>query len=724
MGGRNALDDLVMIDVVQEDKILECLQNRYMGDSIYTNIGPVLIAINPFTLIKPLYTEARIREYRGKKHFEVPPHVYALADDTYNSMLSYRENQCVIITGESGSGKTETSKYIMQYISSVSGKSAEIQKVKDRMLSSNPVLEAFGNAKTVNNNNSSRFGKYMEILFNYGGDPVGGRVTNYLLEKSRVVAPSKGERNFHVFYMVTQHCAPQYKDQFYLYPPDSFWYLSQSECYQVPGIDDAKDYKDMMEGFRTLGVTEEEISGIHNCLSVILWLGNIQFVENNNEQSSIQDPQMLEAVASLLQVPSAALLKCLCQRKIQTGTGARAEIYEKPNTAAQAGFSRDTLAKAMYYKLFDAVVAKVNMALGTNKDTGIQIGVLDIYGFEIFQYNSFEQLCINFVNEKLQQIFIELTLKAEQEEYVSEGIPWKDIKYYNNKPVCDLIELKPGVLSVCDDACASSKSDQQFLQDMERFFGERKEFKSGTKDFVIQHYAGNVRYEADGFLTKNKDTLFDDLTMVMQSSPLPFVRMTGWMDIKIEDGQKKRPITVGTQFKQQVGALMTALRACTPHYIRCIKPNHQKTPQTWDNNNIKRQVKYLGLLENVNVRRAGYAHRSSFDRFLQRYKLLCEQLWTGKAGGSPMSQCELLCRSLGWTPGKEYSMGKTKIFIQDANVLFHLEDLLDRKLNEAVIQVQKAWKAYKMKRERLILKADCYDLVNGKKRAAAREHQP
>jgi myosin-1 len=181
MGGRNALDDLVMIDVVQEDKILECLKNRYLADSIYTNIGPVLIAINPFQLIKPLYTEARIREYRGKKFFEVPPHVYALADDTYNSMLSYRENQCVIITGESGSGKTETSKIIMQYISSVSGKSLEIQRVKDRMLGSNPVLEAFGNAKTVNNNNSSRFGKYMEILFNFGGDPVGGRVTNYLL---------------------------------------------------------------------------------------------------------------------------------------------------------------------------------------------------------------------------------------------------------------------------------------------------------------------------------------------------------------------------------------------------------------------------------------------------------------------------------------------------------------------------------------------------------------
>jgi len=232
---------------------------------------------------------------------------------------------------------------------------------------------------------------------------------------------------------------------------------------------------------------------------------------------------------------------------------------------------------------------------------------------------------------------------------------------------------------------------------------------------MIQHYAGNVRYEADGFLTKNKDTLFDDLVVVLQQSSLPFVRMTGWHEIKIEDGQKKRPITVGTQFKQQVTALMTALRACTPHYIRCIKPNHSKKPNEWDNANIKRQVKYLGLLENVNVRRAGYAHRSAFDRFVNRYKLLCDSLWSGKTGGTPASQCEVLCRSLGWNPNKEYAMGKTKIFIQDAAVLFHLEDLLDRKLNEAVISVQKAWRSYKQKRERLILRADCYDLVNGKK---------
>lgn len=714
-GGQNYLDDLVMLDKISEDRIMEVLKNRYGQDSIYTNIGPVLIAINPFKMIAAMYTEARIREYRGKKFFEMPPHVYALADETYSNMISYRENQCVIISGESGSGKTETSKIIMQYISSVSGKSTEVQRVKERMLSSNPVLEAFGNAKTVNNNNSSRFGKYMEILFDYGGDPVGGRVTNYLLEKSRVVGPGKSERNFHIFYQVCAGATAEQKRDFTLEGPDYYYYLSVSECYKVDGIADLDDWKEVVEALGTLGFPDEEVNGLVRAIAIVLWLGNIAFSEDNNEKAYVQDKAVLDIAAGLLGVQSALLEKALTTRKLQTGAGAKAEVFTKPNKASEADFCRDTLSKAIYSRMFDYLVARINSSIRKENFKGVQIGVLDIYGFEIFQNNSFEQLCINFVNERLQQIFIELTLKAEQEEYKAEGIPWKDIQYYNNKPICDLIENKPGILSICDDCCNTAKTDQMFMQDIRGFFSGNQSLMVGNDNFTIQHYAGSVRYAADGFLTKNKDLLFDDLTLTMQASPHQFVKDHGWFDIKVADGQKKRPVTVGFQFKQQVQLLMGALMACVPHYIRCIKPNMEKTPNNFDFKNTQRQVQYLGLLENVRVRRAGYAHRSHFTRFIRRYGLLSDDVWSKKARGDEKTICRTLCQGLHWTEGKEYALGKTKIFIQDATTLFQLEDALERKQNDACMVIQKAWKNYAKKREYLEIRYRAWEVVNGKK---------
>jgi myosin-1 len=715
LGAKNALDDLVMLQTISEDAILDTLKNRYAQDSIYTSIGPVLVAINPFKMISGLYTDATIREYRGKKYFELPPHVYSLADETYSSMISYRENQCVIISGESGSGKTETSKIIMQYISGVSGKSAEVVRVKERMLSSNPVLEGFGNAKTVNNNNSSRFGKYMEVLFDYAGDPVGGRVTNYLLEKSRVVGPAVGERNFHAFYQVCKGASAGDRETYCIEGVEYYYYLSQTECYDVQGIDDVSDYKEMVEALKVIGLSDEEIGEVHRVISAILWLGNVAFTEDNQEKSSVQDPQVLEIVSHLLQVDVAVLTEALCQRQLQTGSGAKAEIYKKPNTASQADFCRDTMSKALYSAMFDWLVRKVNESIHVDSHEGVHIGILDIYGFEIFEYNSFEQLCINYVNEQLQQIFIELTLKAEQEEYTAEGIPWTPIKYYNNKPVCDLISGKPGVLSICDDCCNTAKTDMMFCQDLQSLFGGSNILHVNSADFTVRHYAGDVRYEATAFLIKNKDTLFDDLKIAIKASPCKFVKDHGWADMKIVEGQKQRPVTVGFQFRQQVTALMTALKACVPHYIRCIKPNMEKTPNNFNSKNTKRQVQYLGLLENVRVRRAGYAYRSEFARFVKRYSLLDHDVWIGKIQGGPRAQVSHLTGQLGWAEGKEYALGKTKIFIQDATTLFHLEDMLDRKMTEAVVVVQKAYRRYKQKRYYLQTRADAYDLVKGRK---------
>jgi len=715
MGAKNALDDLVMLQTISEEAITETLKNRYAADQIYTNIGPVLIAINPFKNISGLYTDATIREYRGKKYFELSPHVYALADETYSAMISYRENQCVIISGESGSGKTETSKIIMQYISGVSGKSAEVVRVKDRLLSSNPVLEGFGNAKTVNNNNSSRFGKYMEVLFDYAGDPVGGRVTNYLLEKSRVVGPAVGERNFHSFYQICKGAGPGEREQYCIEGVEYYYYLSQTECFDVQGIDDVSDYKEMVAACRVVGLNDEEIGEVHRVLSAVLWLGNVAFTEDNQEKSSVQDPQVLEIVSHLLQVDVAVLTEALCQRQIQTGQGSRAEIYKKPNTASQADFCRDTLSKALYSFQFDWLVRKINESIKKENFEGVHIGILDIYGFEIFEFNSFEQLCINYVNEQLQQIFIELTLKAEQEEYAAEGITWTPIKYYNNKPVCDLISGKPGILSLCDDCCNTSKTDAMFCQEMGGLFGGSNILHVGSNDFTVRHYAGDVRYESTNFLVKNKDTLFDDLKVAIKASPCRFVKDHGWAEMEIVEGQKKRPVTVGYQFRQQVTLLMTALKACVPHYIRCIKPNMEKTPNNFNVKNIRRQVQYLGLLENVRVRRAGYAYRSEFARFVKRYSLLDRDVWIGKIQGGVKSQVDHITKFLSWTSGKEFAMGKTKIFIQAADTLFHLEDLLDRKMTDAVVVVQKAYRRYKQKRYYLQTRADGYDLVKGRK---------
>eukprot|EP00455_Lapot_gusevi_P019546 TRINITY_DN2088_c0_g1_i2.p1 TRINITY_DN2088_c0_g1~~TRINITY_DN2088_c0_g1_i2.p1 ORF type:complete len:303 (+),score=98.18 TRINITY_DN2088_c0_g1_i2:88-996(+) len=291
---RAGVDDLVMIDEVKDTKVLENLKTRYAADQIYTNIGPVLIAINPFKNIAHNYTEAKIREYKGKNFFELPPHIFALADDTYHKMMSYKENQCIIITGESGSGKTESSKLIMQYISAVSGKGAEVTAVKERMLSSNPVLEAFGNAKTVNNNNSSRFGKYMEILFDVAGDPIGGRVTNYLLEKSRVVGPSVGERNFHIFYQLCTSATNSDRERYLIQGPDYYCYLNQTNFFSVDGIDDRADIQATMNAFTTLGMTEVERDDVYRVLSTVLWLGNVTFLEDHQERSSCADRAVLD----------------------------------------------------------------------------------------------------------------------------------------------------------------------------------------------------------------------------------------------------------------------------------------------------------------------------------------------------------------------------------------------------------------------------------------------
>jgi myosin-1 len=345
---------------------------------------------------------------------QMPPHVFAIAESSYYNMNAYKENQCVIISGESGAGKTEAAKRIMQYIANVSGGSnSSIQEIKDMVLATNPLLESFGNAKTLRNNNSSRFGKYLSLQFNAQGEPVGADITNYLLEKTRVVGQIVNERNFHIFYQFTKGASKTYRDTFGVQEPDKYLYTSKSKCFNVDGIDDLAEYKDTLNAMKIIGLSQAEQDEIFRMLAAILWTGNIQFREDKDGNAEVADESVVNFLAYLLEVDPGLVIQAITIRILTPRNG---EVIESPANPAQALATRDALAMAIYNNLFDWIVERVNVSLKARGSTANSIGILDIYGFEIFEKNSFEQLCINYVNEKLQQIFIQLTLKAEQEE--------------------------------------------------------------------------------------------------------------------------------------------------------------------------------------------------------------------------------------------------------------------------------------------------------------------
>lgn len=720
---QQGVDDLVMLPKVNEEGIIDNLKKRYMNNIIYTNIGPVLISVNPYKAL-PITGEDTIVKYQGKFRHELEPHVFALAEETYRAMKSEGHNQCVIISGESGAGKTEASKLVMKYISYVSGSGEAVDYVKHVILESNPLLEAFGNAKTLRNNNSSRFGKYFEIHFDNNGDPVGGSITNYLLEKSRVTFQTPGERSFHVFYMLLSGASDAEANQWQLYSADNFFYLNQSGCYTADGIDDVKEYHAMRNAMNVINIPADHQQGILRLVAGILHIGNMTFHEDNKGNAVISDPQVLDLAAGMLGVEKFALQSAILFRVVNTGqAGGRQSTYNVPQNGEQAAYARDATAKAVYDRVFDYIVRCVNTALQKHKITPkTVIGVLDIFGFEIFEHNGFEQFCINYVNEKLQQFFIELTLKAEQEEYNQEGIKWEPIKYFNNQIVCDLIEGKrpPGLFSILDDVCytihAQSKgTDVKFLEKANGPFSSHLHYRGFSTAFSVKHYAGEVTYDVEGFCDKNKDTLFNDVIETLQMSNLPFL-VSLFPDNTKDAASKKRPTTAGFKIKSSAQVLMKTLAACTPHYVRCIKPNETKQPLDWDHPRVTHQAKYLGLYENVRVRRAGFAYRAEFPRFLNRYKKLSRKTWgtQGEWRGSPQDGCSTLLQDLG-LEGNQFQLGRTKVFIRYPETLFHMEELLERHDYNMASTIQRAWKRWKMRKHALEQQAKAADMLRGKK---------
>lgn len=728
--------DFVLLDEITLDKFMDNLRKRFKGGKIYTYIGEVCVSVNPYRTMN-IYGSEQVSQYKGRELFENPPHIFAIADAAHKEMKQQGRDTCIVISGESGSGKTEASKIIMKYIAAVTniGGREEVERVKNVLLQSNTILEAFGNAKTNRNDNSSRFGKYMDINFDFKGDPVGGHINNYLLEKSRVVLQQIGERNFHSFYQLLRGSSEsELKTHQLSRDPDAYFYTQQGKSSKVNTINDGSDHKATNSAFRTLGFSASEIDTIWNIVAAILHLGNVTF-KSQEEATQPADISVINRAAAMLNVTSAELSKALSGRVI----AARGEVMQKTHTLPEAEYGRDALAKAVYDRMFAWIVGKINAALNVQGETGKKsymgtvIGVLDIYGFEIFDANSFEQFCINYCNEKLQQLFIELVLKQEQEEYRREGIEWKNVDFFNNQIICDLVEqAHKGVLAIMDEACLNvgKVTDEMLLEAMDKKLANHKHYTSRQlnpmdkelkhkEEFRIRHYAGDVVYDINGFLDKNKDTLFQDFKRLLYNSSNKIISNMwpeGALDIT---KTTKRPLTAGTLFRNSMIDLVKTLTSKEPFYVRCIKPNEVKSPSLFDEERVKHQVCYLGLVENVRVRRAGFAYRQRYDKFLKRYKMISQFTWPNFRAGSDKDGTRVLIEERKF--GHDVKYGNTKIFIRSPATLFALETARSELIPGIVILLQKLWRGTLCRIQYRKMKAALY-IMNYYRRAKIRKY--
>ncbi|XP_044888113.1 unconventional myosin-Ib isoform X5 [Mauremys mutica] len=728
--------DMVLLEPLSEDSFINNLKKRFDHSEIYTYIGSVVVSINPYRPL-PIYSPEKVEEYRNRNFYELSPHIFALSDEAYRSLRDQDKDQCILITGESGAGKTEASKLVMSYVAAVCGKGAEVNQVKEQLLQSNPVLEAFGNAKTVRNDNSSRFGKYMDIEFDFKGDPLGGVISNYLLEKSRVVKQPRGERNFHIFYQILSGASEDLLNKLKLERDFSRYNYLSLDSARVNGVDDAVNFRTVRNAMQIVGFMDHETQSILEVVAAVLKLGNIEFKPesrvNGLDESKIKDKNELKEICELTGIDQSVLERAFSFRTVE----AKQEKVSTTLNVAQAYYARDALAKNLYSRLFSWLVTRINESIKAQTKVRKKVmGVLDIYGFEIFEDNSFEQFIINYCNEKLQQIFIELTLKEEQEEYIREDIEWTHIEYFNNAIICDLIENnQTGILAMLDEECLrpGTVTDDTFLEKLNQVCATHQHFESRMSKcsrflndtslphscFRIQHYAGKVMYQVEGFVDKNNDLLYRDLSQAMWKANHSLVKAL-FPEGNPAKINLKRPPTAGSQFKASVATLMKNLQTKNPNYIRCIKPNDKKAAHIFNEALVCHQVRYLGLLENVRVRRAGYAFRQPYEPCLERYKMLCKQTWPHWRGPA-RAGVEVLFNELE-IPEEEYSFGRSKIFIRNPRTLFKLEDLRKQRLEDLATLIQKIYRGWKcrthfllMKRSQIVIASWCRRYAQQKK---------
>ncbi|CAF1276942.1 unnamed protein product [Rotaria sordida] len=713
---RAGVDDMVFMSKNTDSEISHNLKIRFDVNYIYTYIGPVLIAVNPYKDVE-YCCDSHMEKYRGATQMDNAPHIFAIAEDMFSNMLIDSEKQCVIISGESGAGKTVSAKFIMAYIAEVSGGGPNVKRIKDVILQSNPLLEAFGNAKTIRNDNSSRFGKYVEIQFSRGGEPIGGAISNFLLEKSRVVSQAENERNFHIFYQLLS--SREFCQQYSLSHELRFQYINHAESSRVQKIDDIKEMQHTLHAMDVMGFSSEIKQSIFSLLAGILHLGNVQFGDKNN-YATVLSERDLQAPCAYFGIQIDYLKTKLISKRLEFKEHQKNELIDQTFTVDKAIFTRDALAKSIYSRIFDYLIQGVNLAFQTTAKSDLSIGILDIYGFEIFERNSFEQFCINYVNEKLQQIFIELTLKKEQEEYKRENIQWSPISFFNNIVVCDLFEAKqpPGMFLLLDDICLSShatteKVDKSYLHKLSSLSNQHLIVSPPT--FTVKHYAGAVIYHSDQFCEKNRDILNIDLMEMMQSSTIPFVvRLFPEQTSTI----KSRPTTAGTKIRTQANLLVEKLMTCQPHYVRCIKPNENQAPGEWNSSSVIEQVKYLGLVANIEVRKAGFVYRREFAKFLSRYAILTKQTWpkwNGKVTDGVMHIVDTM-----HLDRREVQLGNTKVFIKSPESLHILEDMRLRKFDNYARIIQRAMKRFCAVRVYQKQREQATDILYGRKERNAR----
>ncbi|XP_054621198.1 myosin-IIIa isoform X2 [Dunckerocampus dactyliophorus] len=738
-------DDLAALEVLDEDSVTEQLQDRYGRDQIYTYVGDILIAVNPFHQMQ-IYAPPYSKMYVGAKRTANPPHIFAVADIAYQSMVSYHSDQCIVISGESGAGKTESAHLLVQQLT-VLGK-ANNQSLQEKILLVNSLVEAFGNACTAINDNSSRFGKYLEMKFAAGGTVVGAKISEYLLEKSRVIHQAAGEKNFHIFYYIYAGLADRKKLAHYkLSDSKTPKYLCNDHIKLGPDIVSNTSYKEQFDAveqcFKVIGFSLEELGSVYSTLAAILNSGDIEFSavasEHQTDKSNITNMTILENVASLLCIRSDELQEALTSHCVV----ARGETIVRPNTVEKAAEVRDAMSKALYGRLFSWIVNHINMLLRPDShlgedDRGLNIGILDIFGFENFKRNSFEQLCINIANEQIQFYFNQHVFAWEQDEYLNEEVDARMIEYEDNRPLLDLFLQKPmGMLSLLDEESRFPQAtDQTLVEKFEDNLKAKSFWRPKRIDlgFGIHHYAGKVIYSAGGFLAKNRDTLPADIVLLLRSSENELVRklvthpLTKTGNLAHTKGKgintlctprtptrtitfakmgvltlyssfnftepvdpdmpyhprettNMRTQTVASYFRYSLMDLLSKMVAGQPHFVRCIKPNNDRQAHKFDREKVLVQLRYTGILETAKIRRQGYSHRILFANFLKRYHILAFH-----ADEEPAVTPETCTKILEKANLENWAMGKTKVFLK----YYHIEylNLMVQQATQRIVLLQ------------------------------------
>ncbi|XP_040209467.1 unconventional myosin-X-like isoform X1 [Rana temporaria] len=667
----NGVEDMASLGDLHEGSIMYNLYKRYQEDSIYTYIGSILTSVNPYKLIPGLYDQNTSELYSRHHMGEIPPHIFAVANECYRCLWKRHDNQCVLISGESGAGKTESTKHILKYLSAMSQHSLELSSkvktasVEQAILESSPIMESFGNAKTVYNNNSSRFGKFIQLNICQKGHIQGGRIVDYLLEKNRVVRQNPKERNYHIFYALLEGAEKEEREAFYLLQTEKYHYLNQSGCITDETISDKETFQEVKTAMKVMKFTSENVREVLRLLAGILHLGNIEFITAGGAQ--ICKKTALGRTAELLGLDPEQLTEALTHRSMIL----RGEEISTPLSVEQALDSRDSVAMALYSQCFAWVIKKINSRI-KGKDDFKSIGVLDIFGFENFEVNRFEQFSINYANEKLQEYFNKHIFSLEQLEYSREGLVWEAIDWTDNGECLDLIEKKLGLLALINEESYFPRAtDSTLLEKLHNQHANNPFYvkpRVAVHNFGVKHYAGEVLYDVRGTLEKNRDTFRDDLLNLLRESRLDFiydlfehVSSRNNQDT-LKSGTKHRKPAVSLQFKVSLHSLMATLSTSNPFFVRCIKPNVHKMPDQFDQTLVLNQLRYSGMLETVRIRRAGFPVRILFQEFCFRYKVLMRNVTLPE---DLKGKCETLLH-LNDTTNKEWQLGRTKVFLRES----------------------------------------------------------